>query len=277
MEVDRRGARRRDRRVHRRPVHDQAAQRAARGDRVGQRPHRGEAGRRRREGAAAGQGDPRRRGRAGEAGPGAGALDTVTLEAELAEAKATRPGGRGEAGRRQGGDRQAARARSTWPTSRRRVRASWSSRAPARSASWTCARRSSRRRGRASRRRRRRCRPPTQEVEVARANAATIQTRIDDATLRVAGHRAACCTGWPSRARCWRPGGKALTLVNLEDVYMEIFLPSEAGGGREGRRRRRGSPSTTSPSARSPAPSASSRRRRSSRPSRSRPRASARS
>src|SRR4029453_8682412 len=35
------------------------------------------------------------------------------------------------------------------------------------------------------------------------------------------------------------PGGKALTLVNLEDVYMEIFLPSEQAGavqiGAEGR------------------------------------------
>ena len=35
------------------------------------------------------------------------------------------------------------------------------------------------------------------------------------------------------------PGGKALTLVNLEDVYMEIFLPSEQAAavkiGAEGR------------------------------------------
>jgi HlyD family secretion protein len=35
------------------------------------------------------------------------------------------------------------------------------------------------------------------------------------------------------------PGGKALTLVNLEDVYMEIFLPSEEAAqikvGTEGR------------------------------------------
>jgi HlyD family secretion protein len=35
------------------------------------------------------------------------------------------------------------------------------------------------------------------------------------------------------------PGGKAITLVDLEDIYMEIFLPSEVAGavkiGSEGR------------------------------------------
>jgi HlyD family secretion protein len=65
----------------------------------------------------------------------------------------------------------------------------------------------------------------TQEVEVARANAATIQTRINDATLRspVTGrvlYRLA------EAGEVLAPGGKALTLVNLEDVYMEIFLPA---------------------------------------------------
>ena len=65
-----------------------------------------------------------------------------------------------------------------------------------------------------------------QEVEVAQANAATIQTRIDDATLKspVTGrvlYRLA------EAGEVLAPGGKALTLVNLEDVYMEIFLPSE--------------------------------------------------
>jgi len=77
-----------------------------------------------------------------------------------------------------------------------------------------------------------------QEVEVARANAATIQTRIDDATLvspvtgRVLHRLAEAGEVLPS-------GGKALTLVNLEDIYMEIFLPSEQAGrvqlGAEGR------------------------------------------
>ena len=66
----------------------------------------------------------------------------------------------------------------------------------------------------------------TQNVEVARANAATIQTRIDDATLRspVTGrvlYRLA------EAGEVLPPGGKALTLVNLDDIYMEIFLPSE--------------------------------------------------
>jgi HlyD family secretion protein len=78
----------------------------------------------------------------------------------------------------------------------------------------------------------------TQGVEVARANAATVQTRIDDATLRspVTGrvlYRLA------EAGEVLAPGGKALTLVNLEDVYMEIFLPSEAAAalkiGAEGR------------------------------------------
>lgn len=66
----------------------------------------------------------------------------------------------------------------------------------------------------------------TQQVEVARANAATIQTRIDDATLKspVTGrvlYRLA------EAGEVLGAGGKALTLVNLEDIYMEIFLPSD--------------------------------------------------
>jgi HlyD family secretion protein len=77
-----------------------------------------------------------------------------------------------------------------------------------------------------------------QEVEVARANAATVQTRIDDATLKspVTGrvlYRLA------EAGEVLAPGGKALTIVNLEDVYMEIFLPSESAArvklGAEGR------------------------------------------
>jgi HlyD family secretion protein len=63
-------------------------------------------------------------------------------------------------------------------------------------------------------------------VEVAQANVATIQTRIDDATLRspVTG-RVLYRLAEPGEVLA--PGGKALTLVNLEDIYMEIFLPSE--------------------------------------------------
>ena len=70
----------------------------------------------------------------------------------------------------------------------------------------------------------------TQGVEVARANAATIQTRIDDATLKstVTG-RVLYRLAEPGEVLA--PGGKAITLVNLEDVYMEIFLPSEQAAG----------------------------------------------
>jgi HlyD family secretion protein len=78
----------------------------------------------------------------------------------------------------------------------------------------------------------------TQGVEVARANAATVQTRIDDATLRspVLG-RVLYRLAEPGEVL--GPGGNALTLVNLQDVYMEIFLPSEQAArvrlGAEGR------------------------------------------
>ncbi len=77
-----------------------------------------------------------------------------------------------------------------------------------------------------------------QQVEVAKANAATIQTRIDDATLRspVTG-RVLYRLAEPGEVL--GPGGKALTLVDLGDIYMEIFLPSEQAAavkiGAEGR------------------------------------------
>ena len=65
-----------------------------------------------------------------------------------------------------------------------------------------------------------------EEVKVAQASVATIQTRIDDATLKspVTGrvlYRLA------EVGEVLGAGGKALTLINLNDVYMEIFLPSE--------------------------------------------------
>jgi len=78
----------------------------------------------------------------------------------------------------------------------------------------------------------------TQNVEVARKNAATIQTRIDDATLRspVMG-RVLYRLAEPGEVLA--AGGKALTLVNMDDIYMEIFLPSEQAAavkiGAEGR------------------------------------------
>jgi HlyD family secretion protein len=64
-----------------------------------------------------------------------------------------------------------------------------------------------------------------QQVEVARAQVATIQTRIDDATLRspVLGR---VLYKLAEVGEVLAAGGKAMTLVNLEDVYMEIFLPS---------------------------------------------------
>jgi len=77
-----------------------------------------------------------------------------------------------------------------------------------------------------------------EQVEVARKNAATVQTRIDDATLRspVTG-RVLYRLAEPGEVLA--AGGKALTLVNLDDIYMEIFLPAEQAAavkiGAEGR------------------------------------------
>ena len=65
-----------------------------------------------------------------------------------------------------------------------------------------------------------------QEVKVAQANVATIQTRIDDATLK-SPVRGRVLYRLAEVGEVLAAGGKALTLVNLEDVYMEIFLPSE--------------------------------------------------
>jgi HlyD family secretion protein len=63
------------------------------------------------------------------------------------------------------------------------------------------------------------------QVDEARANVATVQSRIDDATLKspVQG-RVLYRLVEPGEVLA--AGGKALTLVNLEDIYMEIFLPS---------------------------------------------------
>jgi HlyD family secretion protein len=65
-----------------------------------------------------------------------------------------------------------------------------------------------------------------QQVEVAEAQAATIQTRIADATL-VSPVTGRVLYRLAEAGEVLAAGGKALTLVNLEDVYMEIFLPSE--------------------------------------------------
>jgi len=77
-----------------------------------------------------------------------------------------------------------------------------------------------------------------QNVKVAEANVDTIKTRIKDATLTspVLG-RVLYRLAEPGEVLA--AGGKAVTIVNLEDVYMEIFLPSaEASSvkiGSEGR------------------------------------------
>ncbi len=65
-----------------------------------------------------------------------------------------------------------------------------------------------------------------QQVEVARANMATIQTRIDDATLK-SPVRGRVLYRLAEPGEVLAAGGKALTLVNLGDIYMEIFLPAE--------------------------------------------------
>ena len=77
-----------------------------------------------------------------------------------------------------------------------------------------------------------------QQVAVAEANVATIHTRINDATL-ISPVMGRVLYRLAEPGEVLGAGGKALTLVNLEDVYMEIFLPSaEASAlkvGAEGR------------------------------------------
>jgi len=66
----------------------------------------------------------------------------------------------------------------------------------------------------------------TEEVDAARANVEKVKSRISDATLTspVLGRVLYRLT---QPGEVLAPGGKALTLVNLEDIYMEIFLPAE--------------------------------------------------
>ena len=71
-----------------------------------------------------------------------------------------------------------------------------------------------------------RLRTVKQQVKVAQANVATIQTRIDDATLR-SPVRGRVLYRLAETGEVLGAGGKALTLVNWQDVYMEIFLPAE--------------------------------------------------
>ncbi|MBA2963956.1 MULTISPECIES: HlyD family secretion protein [Ramlibacter] len=77
-----------------------------------------------------------------------------------------------------------------------------------------------------------------QQVEVALANVQTIETRIKDATL-VSPVLGRVLYRLAEPGEVLGAGGKALTLVNLEDVYMEIFLPAAQAAavkiGSEGR------------------------------------------
>jgi HlyD family secretion protein len=76
------------------------------------------------------------------------------------------------------------------------------------------------------------------QVDVAKASVATVQSRINDATL-VSPVTGRVLYRLAEPGEVLGPGGKALTLVNLEDVYMEIFLPAEQAAaiklGSEGR------------------------------------------
>ena len=65
-----------------------------------------------------------------------------------------------------------------------------------------------------------------QQIAVAQAEVAKTQTRIQDATL-VAPVAGRVLYRLAEPGEVLGPGGKALTLVDLADVYMEIFLPSE--------------------------------------------------
>jgi HlyD family secretion protein len=64
------------------------------------------------------------------------------------------------------------------------------------------------------------------QLDAARESAATIKTRIEDATLK-SPVKGRVLYRLAEVGEVLPPGGRALTLVNLEDIYMEIFLPSE--------------------------------------------------
>jgi HlyD family secretion protein len=64
-----------------------------------------------------------------------------------------------------------------------------------------------------------------EEVKVAQESVAVIQTRINDATLR-SPVRGRVLYRLAEVGEVLAAGGKALTLVNLNDIYMEIFLPA---------------------------------------------------
>ena len=64
------------------------------------------------------------------------------------------------------------------------------------------------------------------QIEVAQAQVEVTKSRIKDATL-ISPVTGRVLYRLVEPGEVLGPGGKALTLVNLDDVYMEIFLPSD--------------------------------------------------
>ena len=261
LEVDRRGRRRRDRRVHRRSRTGQAAERAARGDR-----RRATAASRAKLVDVAAK-EPLRvkeilvdEGALVKPGQVLVQLDTVTLEAQLAEANAER---------RRPREEQLAVAKASIVKQKseielaeievERARKRWSQQGAGsqRELDVRTTKLETTKAG-ARARQRRCCRPPSSR---SRSRGRTRRRSRPASTTRRCSRPSpgGCSIAWPSRARCSAPGGKALTLVNLEDVYMEIFLPVGAGGRREDRRRGAHHRRLRARTARSPGTSASSR------------------
>jgi len=65
-----------------------------------------------------------------------------------------------------------------------------------------------------------------QQIEVAQAQVKVTESRIKDATL-ISSVTGRVLYRLVEPGEVLGPGGKALTLVDLSDVYMEIFLPSD--------------------------------------------------
>jgi HlyD family secretion protein len=69
-------------------------------------------------------------------------------------------------------------------------------------------------------------RAAVQAIEAATSEVSRIQVQIDDSTLR-SPVRGRVLYRLAEEGEVLAAGGKALTLVNLGDVYMEIYLPSQ--------------------------------------------------
>ena len=73
------------------------------------------------------------------------------------------------------------------------------------------------------------------QIEVAQAQVEVTKSRIKDATL-ISPMTGRVLYRLVEAGEVLGPGGKALTIVDLSDVYMEIFLPSEQAAAVENRR-----------------------------------------